>query len=292
MERRNQKYINAGQKYLIPGIVSIVIILLIIFNSITIISAGTRGIVLTFGAVSGTTFNEGLNFKVPFAQSVVPFDVRTQAYERNIAAVSLDLQDVDTKITLNYHVDPNFVNKIYQEIGAQYVIRVIQPAVDEVPKQIAANYKAEELITKRPIIKAEISQALEDRLTAFGIIVEQLSITNFQFSQVFSDSIEAKVVALQSALEAENKLREIEVEARQVETRAIGEANAAIAKAEGDARAIEIISLAQKEANERLAQTVNATLNQYYLIQGLSDNVTAIVIPTGADFILDSSVLK
>ncbi|MBI4459163.1 MAG: prohibitin family protein, partial [Acidobacteria bacterium] len=52
----------------------------------------------------------------------------------------------------------------------------------------------------------------------------QLSITEFQFSSTFQDSIEAKVKAVQQALEAENALRRVEFEAQQQITRATAEA--------------------------------------------------------------------
>ena len=71
-----------------------------------------------------------------------------------------------------------------------------------------------------------------------------ISITDFDFSTLFSRAIESKVEAEQNALKAENDLKRIEVEARQREANAMGLANANIAEAKGEAEAIAIINQA------------------------------------------------
>jgi regulator of protease activity HflC (stomatin/prohibitin superfamily) len=60
-----------------------------------------------------------------------------------------------------------------------------------------------------------------------------MSITDFQFSQLFKQAVEAKVSAQQRALQAQNELRRIQIESQQDEAQAIGEQRANIARAEG-----------------------------------------------------------
>ena len=74
-----------------------------------------------------------------------------------------------------------------------------------------------------------------------------ISITDFEFSDLFARAIESKVEAEQNALKAENDLKRIEVEARQREANALGLANANIAEAKGEAEAIAIINQALAE---------------------------------------------
>jgi prohibitin 2 len=71
------------------------------------------------------------------------------------------------------------------------------------------------------------------RLAAYNIIVDGISITEFQFSPEFVRAVETKVAAQQRALQAQNELRRIEIEAQQAEARAVGEQQANIARAEG-----------------------------------------------------------
>ena len=105
-----------------------------------------------------------------------------------------------------------------------YEQRVIQPFVQEAVKSIAANFDAEQLITQRPRVKADLQNLLTKRLALLGITVIELSITDFRFTQVFQDSIEAKVKAVQQALEAENALKRVGFEAQQAIVKATAEA--------------------------------------------------------------------
>ena len=171
-------------------------------------------------------------------------EVRTLKFVKATSAASQDLQTVSTEITVNYHPAPNAINVLYKEVGLDYESRVISPTVEEVVKQVTANYNAEELITKRPQVKSDITAQINDRLDDFNIITEIVSITDFQFSALFAQAIESKVEAEQKAFKAENDLRRIEVEARQHAAQAEGIAQANIAEAQGEAEAIMIINQA------------------------------------------------
>lgn len=231
------------------GIIALVAIGLVAYSAVQIVDAGHRGVLLHWNAVDTTVppLTEGLHFVMPFADSVVQMEIRTLKYVKSTTSASKDLQTVSTAVTVNYHPSPDSVHYLYQRVGLEYENRIIQPAVEEVVKQVTANYNAEELITKRPLVKADIEREITDRLADFNIETEVISITDFQFSTLFAAAIEAKVEAEQKALKAENDLLRIEVEARQIEQQAQGEANANIARANGEAEAIEII-------NDALAQ--------------------------------------
>ena len=157
------------------------------------------------------------------------------------------MQTVETTVTVNYHPDKEQVHNLYKNLGLDYENRVIQPAIEETVKQVTANYNAEELITKRPLVKQDIEFSIRERLNQFNVVTEVISITDFEFSALFASAIESKVEAEQNALRAENDLKRIEVEARQAEANAIGLANANIAEARGEAEAIAIINKALAE---------------------------------------------
>lgn len=204
----------------------IMFILITIFSTGYIVQAGERGVLLTFGKASDAAITEGLHFKVPFAQSIVKMDIRTQKYEAKASAASADLQTVSTDVTLNYYILPGQTPTIYKEIGVDYQDKVINPAVQEVVKASTAKYTAEELITKRPQVKDLIDTGLRDRLAPKGIIIQDVLITNFDFSTSFNAAIEAKVTAEQNALAAKNKLEQVKFEAEQRVTQATAEATA------------------------------------------------------------------
>jgi len=247
--------VNTGKaKGIIVGIVVLIIIGVVASASAQIVDSGHRGVLLHWSAVDVTAppLEEGLHFVVPFQDSIVNMEVRTLKFVKSTSSASKDLQTVSTEVTVNYSPDPNSVNTLYKEVGLTYESRVIQPAVEEVVKQVTANYNAEELITKRPQVKGDIEAEITKRLDVYNIDTEVISITDFQFSVLFSQAIESKVEAEQKAQKAENDLLRIEVEARQIEQQAKGIAAANVAQAEGEAEAIRVI-------NEALSA------NPYYL---------------------------
>lgn len=235
--------------YAVIILIALVVVGFVGFESVKIVDAGHRGVLLHWSAVDLTQppLDEGLHFVVPFQDDVVNIEVRTLKFEKRTQSASKDLQTVQTTVTVNYHPDKEAVHTLYKNLGLDYENRVIQPAIEETVKQVTANYNAEELITKRPLVKQDIENSIRERLNEFGMTTEVISITDFEFSPLFSQAIEAKVEAEQKALKAENDLRRIEVEARQHEAQAIGIANANIAEAKGEAEAISIINQALAE---------------------------------------------
>jgi len=234
------------------GIIGLIVIGVMASAAVQIVDAGHRGVLLHWNAVDVTVppLDEGLHFVVPFQDTVVNMEVRTLLFVKGTSSASKDLQTVTTEVTVNYHPDPEAINILYKEVGLNYQNRIIAPAVEEVVKQVTANYNAEELITKRPLVKSDIELEITKRLNVYNLITEVISITDFQFSSLFSSAIESKVEAEQKALKAENDLRRIEVEARQRAAQAEGLAAANIAEANGEAQAIKII-------NQALAQNPN-----------------------------------
>ena len=263
-------------------ILGIVLILAgIIFSAFTTVPAGHRGVVIRFGAITGTILEEGLQTKVPFLDSVVRMSVQTQKYEADAAAASQDLQDVSTTIALNWRLNPGMTAEIYKTIGLEYIDRIAAPAIQETIKQVTAKFNAEDLILKREEVKAAITQNLSIRLLERGIVTEAVSITEFQFSTTFIAAIEAKVAAEQAVFEARNKLERVKVEAEQAEAQAKGEANARIAKAEGEAEYIRVVTDAQVAANEAIDRTLTPQVLQYILLDRLGEDIKVIVIPSG-----------
>lgn len=207
-------------------IILVVIISLLAFSCFYIINAGQRGVLITLGNPSDAIITEGIHFKVPFVQRVIKMDIKTQKDEVEASSASKDLQTVNAKIAVNYHLESNSAPRIYKEVGVNYVDRILSPAIQESTKAATAQYTAEELITKREQVRETIKQLLIDKMSIRGIVIEDVLITNFDFSKSFNDAIEAKVTAEQNALAAKNKLAQVEYEAQQRVTQAEGEAQA------------------------------------------------------------------
>lgn len=232
---------DANTKKIVSHIILASLLLVIVFGSIRIVGAGERGVRITLGNVEDGVLDEGPHFKLPIIQKIKVLDVKTQKYELGSLAYSKDIQTVDALIALNYHLTPDSVNKLWQEIGADYRTRIIDPAIHESIKVATAKFTAQELIEKRPLVKEEIRTELFNRLSDKHIVVDDFSIVNFDFSEAYENAVEAKQVAQQNALKAENDLKRIEVEAEQ---------RIAQAKAEAEAIRIQAQAITQQGGRE------------------------------------------
>lgn len=216
-------------KIILGGIVAIVVIgIFALLFPITIIDTGTMGVVVRNGAVN-RVLEPGMHGRIPLIESVIDMNVQTQKQEADASAASKDLQTVSTKVTLNYRLDSTRVGDIYTDLREDYADRVIAPSIQEAVKGATAKYTAEELITKRELVKADILKDLKERLAIRYILVQDVLITSFDFSAQFNVAIESKVKAEQDALASKNKLDQVKYEAQQT-----------IEKAKADAEAIRI----------------------------------------------------
>ena len=238
----------------------VAVFILIFFRPWVQVGAGQRGIVLNFGAVQKQVMEEGLHVLIPVMQKVAIMDVRVQKVETDAAAASADLQDISTRVALNYHVVPDKANIVYQSIGIHFGERIIDPAIQEVVKAITAKYTAEELITKRAIVGEAMRLALAERLIANNIAVDAFSIMTFSFSKVFTEAIESKQTAEQLALKAKRDLDRIKIEAEQKITAARAEAESL--RLQRANISTDLIELRKIEANMKAIEKWNGILPQ------------------------------
>ena len=249
---RPPRFPIANKLKIAAAVVTIIVIIVIMAESIVIVEAGHRGVVLYLGAVENRVLGEGVHFIAPFLEQVVPMEVRTQKFQAEASAASNDLQEVQTVIAVNYRIDPTEANKIYQTLGVNYGDRVISPTIQESVKASVAKFNAEDLITKRETAKSVIANAIRSTLAANDIQTQNVFITDFKFSDAFASQIEQKVVAFQKYLTELNNLRSVSVVANQSVAQAEGQARATAAKATGESQAIKIITQQLKESPEYL----------------------------------------
>ena len=254
----SRSILSSSKLKIIAGIVTFIVIILFMSESVVIVQAGHRGVVLYVGAVENRVLGEGVHFIIPFAEQVIQLEVRTLKFQADASAASNDLQEVATVIALNYHIDPNKANIVYQQLGADYADRIIAPTIQESVKASVAKFNAEELITQRAIAKSVISQAISKTLSARDITVETIFITDFQFSQAFANQVESKVVAFQKYLTEQNNLKAVQVVANQTVVQAQAQARANVARAGGESQAIKIITEQLRQSPQYLQwQAIN-----------------------------------
>lgn len=280
MENYNVRRANTlgGMAAILCGVA----ILIGIIGSVVTVDAGYRGVKKRFGKVVGDSLSPGLHFKIPVIETVQPVEIREQKLKLETSASSKDLQTVKSHIVVNFHPVPDQVNELYNNIGLEYKERVLDPAVEETVKAITAQYTAEELISQRTQVRGGMEEMLSERVKVNQIQITKFNIVNFEFSSSFNDAIESKQTAEQSALQAENELRRIEVEAKQQIETARGRAESLKLEAEAKAEAIRLTAKAEAEAQEMLAKVISTDVVRLRAIEkwdGVMPRVTSDVVP-------------
>lgn len=228
------------------------------------------GIVTTFGKMSDETLEPGFHFK-NFFDKVSSVDTRTQKYTLPVLAFSSDIQQVELTATLNFNVDKKNAPTLFREIGSNYTSSLIDARFQEDVKIVIARYNAEALILNRENLSNEVKELLMEDLAPYGVNVTGVSITDIDFTDAFTNAVEAKQVATQERLTAqtkeEQKTMEAQAEAQRKTIAAQAEAEIARIEAEAEAYAIKMKAEAEAEANKAVADSITEELIDYNKIQ-------------------------
>ena len=247
------------------------------------VPTGHTGVVTTFGSVEDYTLEAGMHFKLPW-QEVIKMDNRVQKNTQDLSCFSSDIQEVSMTYTVNYQISKLDAMTIYKTIGTGYFDTVIAPFITESGKIVTAKYSAEALVSSRSLMAEEIERVLEQKLRAYNIELVGTSIENMDFTDAFTDAVEAKQVAEQNKLRAQTEAEQKVLEAK---------AAAEIKKVEADAEAYELKTRAEAEAeaNRKISQSLTQELIAYTYAQRWDGKLPTLMTGDGSLPMLDISDL-
>lgn len=249
------------------GVIALIIAGVLIFIScFASVPTGYTGILTTFGRVENETMEAGFHFKAPW-QSVVKMNNQEQRNQFEFEAFSSDIQQVNISGSINYNIDKSTAMTLYREVGTSYANTLITPRLYENTKAVFSRYEAESLIAKRDVLSDEIREMMVNDLKNYGINVLSVSIENIDFTDAFTDAVEAKQVATQNKLKAETEQEQQTMEAQAAAERKQIEAaaQAEVQRIQADAAAyqIKVQSEAEAEANKKIAESLSEQLIEY-----------------------------
>ena len=254
------------KKGLVLLIAAIVLILIVGVTCTATVQTGYTGIVTTFGRVEDVTLEAGLHFKSPF-QRIISMDNREQKSSFTTEAFSSDIQQVDITGSINYAINKSTAMNLFKEVGTDYFNKLVYPRMLEITKGVFSKYTAENLVANRQRLSEAIREGLHEELDSYGINVISVSIENLDFTDAFTDAVEAKQVAAQKKLQAEIEQGQMTMETQQqAERKRINaEAEASVAKinADADAYALQVRSEAEAEANKKIAESLTDNLIRF-----------------------------
>ena len=254
------------KKGLIILIAAVILVLLVATTCTATVQTGYTGIVTTFGKVEDVTLEAGLHFKSPF-QRIIPMDNREQKSTFNTEAFSSDIQQVQITGSINYAINKKTAMNLFKEVGTDYFNKLVYPRMLEITKGVFSKYTAENLVANRQKLSESIREGLDNELDEYGINVISVSIENLDFTDAFTDAVEAKQVAAQKKLQAEIEQNQMTMETQQqAERKRINveaEANVAKINADADAYALQVRSEAEAEANKKIAESLTENLIRF-----------------------------
>lgn len=184
-------------------------ILLLQSCGFSFVETGSVGVRTSMGKVVESGIPEGIVFHTPFSNTIHDVDVTLQSLNVTTEAYTKDIQQVTVGLTINYFYNPTQSEYIFRNGNKDYAAKIITPVVLEKLKEQVGKYQAEELISKRDEVGRKLNVDLKESLNGYHINLSQITLGNFDFSDVFEKSIESKQVALQRAKEAANKTEEV-----------------------------------------------------------------------------------
>ena len=204
--------------FLISLSVLVVIAVIMITSCTSTVPTGYTGIVTTFGRVEDATKEAGFHLKTPF-QKIILMDNREQRATFETQAFSSDIQQVDISGSINYSINKSTAMTLFKEVGESYYKTLVLPRMLETTKAIFSSYTAENLIANRSVLSTNIRDDLSEEMKVYGINIISVSIENIDFTDSFTDAVEAKQVAAQRKLQAEIEQEQATMEAEQAAER-------------------------------------------------------------------------
>ena len=270
----------------------IALIALVILGSVIVstctetVDTGYTAIVTTFGKVEDYTLEAGFHFKSPF-QKIILMDNREQKTSFSTQAFSSDIQQVDITGSINYAINKSTAMTLFKEVGTNYFDKLINPRMMENTKAVFSKYTAENLVSAREELSIQIRDTLSKEMERYGITIISVSIENVDFTDAFTDAVEAKQVAaqkkLQAEIEQEQKTMETQQQAERQKIEA--EAEAEVKKIAADAEAYSITTKAEAEAqaNKQIAESLTNELIEFTQVNQWNGELPLYVSGDAAD---------
>lgn len=282
------------KKGFIGILAAVLCVVFIAFAAVRSVPAGHTGVVTSFGKVENYTLDSGAHIVEPWKQ-VVLMDNRVQKRSVILPCFSKDIQDVNITYTVNYQISKSDAMTLYSTVGVNYYDTVIAPNIAESVKVATARYTAEDLVGMRDSLAVEVETILREKMRDYNIELVGTSIENMDFTDVFTNAVEAKQVAQQNKLRAQTEAEQKVIEANaDAEIKKVdADARAYEVRANADAKAYELLAKAnaEAEANLKIAESLTDPLIDYTYANAWNGELPRIISGDGGAVIVNAGDL-
>ncbi len=238
------------------GILTAVVLLILVWISVTSVPTGNVGVLTLFGRVTGEILPEGIHLINPL-KSVNKLSVQTQSIKETANVPSNEGLILALDSTLLFHLDRTKAAEVYQRIGDDYSAKVVEPTLRAAIRSATSAHTANALYTSaRELVAKQIQDELIVELGARGFTVENVLLRDVQLPALLKNSVEAKQQAEQDALRMSFVLQKEKQEAERKRIEAQGIADFQRIVAQGISP--QLLEWKGIEATEKLATSSNA----------------------------------
>ena len=237
-------------------IVGAVVLLILLWTTVTLVPTGHVGVLALFGRVTGQVLPEGIHMVNPL-KSVDKLSIQTQAMKESASVPSNEGLIMSLDTSLLFRLDASKAAQVFQTIGRDYVTRVVEPNLRSAIRSVTSSHSANALYTgAREEVAIRIQDELVRLLSPRGIIVESVLLRDVQLPAMLKGSIEAKQQAEQDALRMSFVLQKEkqEAERKRIEAQGISDFQRIVAQG----ISAQLLEWKGIEATERLAMSPNA----------------------------------
>lgn len=277
---------NKTKKHLILAALAIIVLIIVGSLCTTQIPTGYTAIVTTLGKVENYTLEAGFHFKSPF-QKIILMDNREQKTSFFTQAFSSDIQQVEVTGSINYAINKSTAMTLFKEVGTDYFNKLINPRMLENTKAVFSKYTAENLVSAREELSTLIRENMSREMSRYGISIISVSIENIDFTDAFTDAVEAKQVAaqkkLQAEIEQEQKTMETQQQAERQKIEAEAKAEVLKVNADAEAYSTRVKAEAEAEANRKIAESLTESLIRFTQVNRWNGELPKFVSGNQAD---------
>jgi len=289
---KNQKKIYA---ILITSIAALLALNILVPASFHQVEAGTVAVVKELGKIIDIR-RPGTYFDFYMVREYEVYDATVQQVEIHTAAYSKDGQTMDLEVYLQYQIqldkliikDDNGNILQSEGIAGKYVtLYSLQSRIEtqtiEKTKAVMSSAEAMTIIQDRQTYSELVSTTVRNAIGPdYYVNVQDVILTNIDFTDEFEKSVEDKVVAEQdkqaaiTRAEAQLEVAKLEAQKKIEEAKGNAEAQKIIAQATAEAATYKIIELAKTigyDVNETYLYSVNGVETAYTVKQAESETV-------------------
>ncbi len=269
-------------------IVTVVIVLLVLItaaNCFKTVPTGYTGVRTTFGQIDQRTVQNGINFKLPYVQSIELVNNKqqditdgSQIWSETAERTAIYYEN----ITVTYQISPDASAWIYSNV-TNYESNLVTSQLIASSVKAASKGLSDTDATNRgiiePLVQENLQKSVDEKYKEGIIVINKVTISNVDFDDSYNEAIankqRATIEAQQQAIENQKAIERAEAEAKVKKTEAQAEAEATLIRAQAEA-----------EANEILQKSITAEILQQEYIEKWDGALPRVMTGTGEDGIM------